>query len=850
MTPPRPELEALLDNAAWARALARSLVRDPHHADDLVQRTFVAALEHPPRDSGSPRGWIASVLRNFVRQDARSGERREHHERAGARTEATDPDSVERTAGLQRELLDAVMTLSEPYRSTVWARYYDGLPPREIARRDAVSVKTVKARLARGLAELRNKLDKNRGGDRSAWMAALVPLAAGPHASAPFLGALMMDVKLKIAGAVVATAGLVVVLVRFVGQAPIQPDPLAQRPMPALELTAPHETSAPLAPVDVPATVRAPFVQRDSPAVLPVAPAQRTAKGRVLDLDLRPVRDLEVFARSSPRDDGQGKPALATSAEDGSFTAPVGAGHIELAARGREWVTVFAATNAWGDDDHYSIFVAPRCSLSGRVVDPAHKPIAGASVNFLVAASLRRDVGTQLDTTMPSDWLVQTDVEGRFAIENAPLVKGTVSAEAIGRKTAEVEAPSVPSWDLEIVLQSLEVKHLIVRGRVVDEHGQPIAGANVALGAESLLSNDDGRFAFDVDEMHDMGEAEQNADGVWVPRFRPDALFAVKAGKLPARVELPPLPELRSADQPGEFTLVLAGEPLEIRGRVLEADGKPVSNAMVRLGDETRFGMIHEKIGGEGIGVSTTAEKLLRGSAWSAEVRADRDGAFTLGGLLDREYHIIAFDPNTLRRATSEAIHAGSRSAEIRLPDRAGCVRVAGTVVGLDGTPIAGASVGLGAVIDDTRAPVYATHVETDEKGRFEFESVVSDGLMFSITHSSTFFRFGWRPDPKDALDKLEIKVARKAHVQVDLGTDVEKADQFSVVDAHGKPVDLMISRGKVMWMPEHGDIVQGKSEPVACAENGAMIVLYKAGKEIARQPVRLVPGEITVVRP
>jgi DNA-directed RNA polymerase specialized sigma24 family protein len=47
MTPPRPELEALLENAAWTRALARSLTRDAHRADDLVQRTFVAALEHP-----------------------------------------------------------------------------------------------------------------------------------------------------------------------------------------------------------------------------------------------------------------------------------------------------------------------------------------------------------------------------------------------------------------------------------------------------------------------------------------------------------------------------------------------------------------------------------------------------------------------------------------------------------------------------------------------------------------------------------------------------------------------------------------------------------------------------------
>jgi protocatechuate 3,4-dioxygenase beta subunit len=370
------------------------------------------------------------------------------------------------------------------------------------------------------------------------------------------------------------------------------------------------------------------------------------------------------------------------------------------------------------------------------------------------------------------------------------------------------------------------------------------------LGAQTQQTDENGGFAFDVDDMRDQGEATRNAEGVWVPRYRPDALTAVKKGRLPARVELPPLAELRRTKPAPEFTLVLTGEPLEIAGRVLEPAGTPVEGAMVRLTDETPFGMIVEKIGGEGIGLSTSTEALLRGSSHTVETRTQKDGSFTLGGLLDREYRVVAFDKRTLRRAESAPIRAGRRDAEIRLDDCSACVRIAGTVVGLDGTPVPGVSVGLGAVIDDTRAPVYAAQTETDEAGRFVFESVVADAPLLSVTHASIFFVFGWKPDPKTPLDELEIPVARKAHVQVDLGTDTARADEFGLIDARGEPVEMVMSRGNIMWMPERVDVVDGKSETVGCAENGAMVVLYKEKQEVARIPVRLVPGEITTVRP
>lgn len=125
----RPELDELLAHAGWARALARSLVRDPNAADDLVQRAWLAALEERPASGLPLRAWLAGVLRNLVRVDRRAHARRVAREALAARPEGVQ-HAFDDEFALQRRLADAVRALDEPQRSTVWARYYEGLPPR------------------------------------------------------------------------------------------------------------------------------------------------------------------------------------------------------------------------------------------------------------------------------------------------------------------------------------------------------------------------------------------------------------------------------------------------------------------------------------------------------------------------------------------------------------------------------------------------------------------------------------------------------------------------------------------------------------------------------------------------
>ena len=64
--------EDLLKHAAFVRALARSLLLDPHAADDVVQETWLRALEAPPRHAGNLRGWLSRVVSRQVFKRARS----------------------------------------------------------------------------------------------------------------------------------------------------------------------------------------------------------------------------------------------------------------------------------------------------------------------------------------------------------------------------------------------------------------------------------------------------------------------------------------------------------------------------------------------------------------------------------------------------------------------------------------------------------------------------------------------------------------------------------------------------------------------------------------------------------
>jgi len=205
---PTSETDELLSQRDFLRRLARGLLGDEALAEDVVQEAELRALEHRP--AGNLRAWLATVTRRLALNAHRGRGRRSAHERAAARAEAVPgPDEVLEGLDLQRGVLEAVRALAEAQRTVVWLRYYEDRSPDEIAARLALPVATVKTRLRRALAALRERLDAAHGGERRAWAAALVLLARAGSGLAGMDAGLMLGGVLAMKKVVVGFAVLV-----------------------------------------------------------------------------------------------------------------------------------------------------------------------------------------------------------------------------------------------------------------------------------------------------------------------------------------------------------------------------------------------------------------------------------------------------------------------------------------------------------------------------------------------------------------------------------------------------------------------------------------------------------------
>ncbi|MDF1838230.1 MAG: sigma-70 family RNA polymerase sigma factor [Planctomycetota bacterium] len=177
MEPLPNESKFISEHGAFVRRLAAALTRCEADADDLEQGTWVEALNRPPGEWTSPRGWLSRVMRRKVGKGRRSDERRSLREKTVARKERIESDlDLSLVLG---ELSGALQALDPDLRRVVIARHFEGLELAELARREGVGLTTVKARLKRAHSELRHSLDRSEGG-RERWMLALVPLGHAP----------------------------------------------------------------------------------------------------------------------------------------------------------------------------------------------------------------------------------------------------------------------------------------------------------------------------------------------------------------------------------------------------------------------------------------------------------------------------------------------------------------------------------------------------------------------------------------------------------------------------------------------------------------------------------------------
>ncbi len=841
-TTPR-DLDALLAHSGWAKALARNLVRDPDRADDLVQRAWLAAMRRPPSDGTPPRRWLATVLRNFVRQDARESSRREQREHAVARSErAAGTDPVDDAAALQVRLITAVRELPEPYRSAVWARYYDGLAPREIAARDGVSVDTVKTQLARGLDLLRKRFDREHGGDRSAWMAAFVPFAAPELISTATIGAVLMGAKVKaaVAAAVVCSA----VTWFTVTRDDVEPtSTLAASTAIESELESEPERESPLAV----ASERGARTPNASTAAVEDfeesnVPAPEV-RGRVLDLEGRPVEGLEI---------GPARQNLSSndrSAADGSFSIlREFAGHA-LEATGPGWATVWVdRIPQIGSNRRVTILVARAGQMSGSVLDDEARPVEDAVIEVRFDEKLLRTLGGLLDADPHRlGYSTVSDAEGRFDLGLVPIVAGTIHADVDGRATRPVSIPHAAQDDLVLALDPPDVGDIVVRGTVgsgPDHLVNPdhrVSGAHVRIGAATQRTDRDGAFRLVV------RPTDVRADGM------PIELMAVSENQCPTKVAFPSRGELAYRAATETFDIVLGDDPLIITGRVVDADGNPMVGARLRA-NEDWFGTVSVGKPGQPARHDRTVEAILRGDR-GPDVASGSDGLFTLYGLQARDYRIVISSREPLAMNVIEHVPAGTNDLLVVLDTRGPRKRVAGRVVDGAGRAVAGSKVTAEVDLGFENSPLTSSATTTDALGAFELNGLRGRIVKVLASFDASVAAIGVKHDT--VLDDVRIVVPRPRAVQVDITSKPDLATDFRIHNARGRVAmhsswtvaSRTVSRGServAVSLP----IVDGRSDVVTVHGDELTLVLLRDGTEVAQIPIVFASEGVTIVRP
>ncbi len=139
--------------------VARHLARDEANAEDLVQATFLVAIEQAERfERGRDfEAWLVGILTNKARQMHARGARSLDPERLPPRS-VVDPAQDAVLAEFVAELDRAFARVPETYRAVLREHLANGRSPEEIARRLDRAPGTVRVQLHRGLAHLRRLL--------------------------------------------------------------------------------------------------------------------------------------------------------------------------------------------------------------------------------------------------------------------------------------------------------------------------------------------------------------------------------------------------------------------------------------------------------------------------------------------------------------------------------------------------------------------------------------------------------------------------------------------------------------------------------------------------------------------
>lgn len=370
--------------------------------------------------------------------------------------------------------------------------------------------------------------------------------------------------------------------------------------------------------------------------------------------------------------------------------------------------------------------------VKGVVVDEEGKPVAGARVRAIRVSS-----DGPVDPFSPALDMV-TDANGRF---EARLRPGRYVASATrGALLPEDKSWRATVWEVEPFQTLGDVQFKLTRGCRVEgvvvrkADGQPVPSAKIATQTSQVATSDaQGRFV----------------------------LEAVSRGKVSFTVVAPGLAnesvELNATGKEAVEVRVAMKPGYCIRGRVSDAEGRPIAGALVSDHGARR--------------------------AWTRRVVTDGNGRYDLAG--------YAFGGNRLHFRVSHPVFAEAEKDGIRPLEKgealvvdfvlAKGLAIEGDVAGPDGRPLAGAQVtctsfkGSGGVLQsgDTR------RAWSDANGRFGFGGMIEGQSLDLVV---------WLKGYGAVRQYAGLRRGEPAP-QLHFGLKPARTAQGRVVDRHGRPV-------------------------------------------------------------
>jgi RNA polymerase sigma-70 factor, ECF subfamily len=151
--------------AAVLFPMALRILHDREEAEDTLHDVFVtvaARADSYAAERGSVAGWLSTLVRNLsidrLRRRKRRGALERHHLAHEPKAQLISPEAESAQASERARIRSAMRSLPDMQREPLVRAFYEGLSYAQIAADEGLPVGTVKSRISRGIASLRQTL--------------------------------------------------------------------------------------------------------------------------------------------------------------------------------------------------------------------------------------------------------------------------------------------------------------------------------------------------------------------------------------------------------------------------------------------------------------------------------------------------------------------------------------------------------------------------------------------------------------------------------------------------------------------------------------------------------------------